>query len=50
LDDSDGEDGQTDDVQLLNKETYDLRFAQYTGSTPAFDLVAEITIDGKLRI
>jgi hypothetical protein len=50
LDDSDGEDGQTDDIQLLNEETYKLRFSQYAGSTPAFDLVAEITIDGKRRV
>jgi hypothetical protein len=50
LDDSDGEDGQTDDILLLNEETYNLRFAQYTGSPPAFDLVSEITVDGKRRI
>jgi hypothetical protein len=50
LDDSDGEDGQTDDIQLLNQGTYSLRFAQYAGPTPAFDPVAEISIDGKHRI
>jgi hypothetical protein len=50
LDDADGEDGQTDDIQLLNSETYTVRFDQYTGSTPAFDLVTEIIIDGKRRI
>jgi hypothetical protein len=50
LDDSDGEDGQTDDIQLLNEETYGMRFAQYAGSTPAFDPVAEIIIDGKRRV
>jgi hypothetical protein len=50
LDDSDGENGQTDDIQLLNEETYNLRFAQYAGSAPAFDLIAEITIIGKRRI
>ncbi len=46
LDDADGDDGQTDDVYLLNEETYTMRFAQYTSSNPAFDLVAEITIEG----
>ena len=50
LDDSDGVDGQTDDIQLLSQETYKLRFAQYAGSPPPFDLVAEITVDGKRRI
>lgn len=47
LDDSDGDNGQTDDIQLLNQETYSLRFAQYAGSTPAFDPVGEITIEGE---
>ncbi len=47
LDDSDGEDGQTDDIQLLNEESYNSRFAQYAGSSPAFDLVAEFIVDGR---
>jgi hypothetical protein len=46
LDDADGNDGQTEDIQLLNEETYKLRLGQYTGSTLAFDPVAEITIEG----
>jgi hypothetical protein len=50
LDDSDGEDGQTDDILLLNEGTYSLRFAQYAGPTPAFDLVAEVTIEGKRKL
>jgi hypothetical protein len=50
LDDSDGADGQTDDIQLLNEETYNLRFAQYAGSAPAFDLVAEMTIEGTRKL
>jgi hypothetical protein len=50
LDDSDGEDGQTDDILLLNEETYNLRFAQYAGSPPAFDPVGEVIIEGRRKL
>jgi hypothetical protein len=46
LDDADGDDGQTDDIQLLNEDTYTSRFAQYS-VTPAFDPVDEVEIVGK---
>ena len=45
LDDGDGADGETDDITLLDKETYWLRWKQYT-SEPAFDLVDAIVVEG----
>lgn len=42
----DGGDGETDEVELLERDTYKVRWAQYT-STPAFDLVDEIIIVGR---
>ncbi len=50
LDDADGDDAQTDDIQLLNEETYKMRFAQYAGLTPAFELVSEMTIERRGRL
>ena len=39
----DGEDGETDEVELLGEATYQFRWAQYT-SDPAFDFVDEVII------
>jgi len=50
LDDGDGADGETDDVKLLDNETYKFRWAQYQrdmGSETAFDLVDELVIEGE---
>ncbi|RJP24020.1 MAG: hypothetical protein C4520_04815 [Candidatus Abyssobacteria bacterium SURF_5] len=33
-----GDDGETDDIDLLNREQYELRWNQYAGDKPAFDL------------
>src|SRR5262249_17455720 len=49
LDDGDGADGETDDITLLDKETYWLRWKQYT-SEPVFDRVDkedEIVVEGR---
>ena len=46
LDDDDGDDGQTDDVDLLSQETFDLRWRQYA-LMQAFDEAVPIaTITG----
>ena len=37
----DGKKGDTDDVALLDRESYELRWAQYAGDAPAFDLAEE---------
>ena len=46
LDDGDGADGKTDQVELLGDETYRFLLAQYT-SAPAFDFVDEVVIEGR---
>ena len=46
LDDSDGADGETDDVTLLDEDVYKLRRKQYT-SDPAFDFIDEIVVEGR---
>ena len=38
LDDSDGFPGQTDDLYLLDREQFAMRWAQYTQPNPAFKL------------
>lgn len=48
LDDGDGAAGETDDIKLLDDETYQIRWQQYT-LAPAFDLVDEMIIVG-LRV
>jgi len=40
---------ETDDLQLLDDAVYRTRWAQYCGENPAFDLAAEIVIQGTLR-
>ncbi|MBI3372910.1 MAG: hypothetical protein HY017_14305 [Betaproteobacteria bacterium] len=39
---------QTDDLSLLEEALFRTRWEQYCGMTPAFDLAAEITIEGSL--
>ena len=46
LDDGDGAVGETDDIKLLDDETYKIRWQQYTSGV-AFDLVDELTILGR---
>ncbi len=41
-----GKQGETDDVTLMDRKQYELRWNQYTGSNPAFELVDEIEIVG----
>jgi hypothetical protein len=45
LDDDNGKDGQTDDVDLLSQESFDLRWRQYA-LMQAFDVVTAATIAG----
>lgn len=47
LDDSDGADGETDEVESLGEETYKFRWAQYASSDPAFDFVDKVDIEGQ---
>jgi hypothetical protein len=47
LDDDDGAGGQTDELNLLSVEVYRLRWEQYLGDRPAFELVDEYTIVGE---
>lgn len=42
----DGRSGETDEVSLLTKETYELRWSQYVSDNPAFDLVDEVFVSG----
>lgn len=42
----DGRPGETDEIKLLDEETYKFRWKQYT-SEPAFDLVDEIVVEGR---
>lgn len=43
----DGRNGETDDVSLMDREQYELRWKQYTGDAPAFDLAEEpVIIEG----
>jgi hypothetical protein len=46
LDDGDGAEGETDDIKLLDKEAYKVRWKQYT-SEPAFDLVDDLVVEGR---
>ena len=41
-----GPPGQTNEINIQSKNAYDLRWAQYAGNRPAFDLADEITIAG----
>lgn len=46
-----GDEGETDDVKLLDIEPYKLRWSQYASSIPAFDLAEEpFKIEGKKNI
>jgi len=45
LDDDNGQEGQTDDVDLLSQESFDLRWRQYA-LMQAFDVVTVATIAG----
>ncbi len=42
----DGTPGETDEIKLLDEETYKFRWKQYT-SEPAFDLVDEVVVEGR---
>lgn len=42
----DGIDGETDEVTLLEDQTYQFRWAQFVGIEPAFELVDELVIEG----
>lgn len=45
-----GKEGETDDITLLNRDQYVLRWYQYASDTPAFDLVAEpFQVTGKAQ-
>lgn len=44
-----GEVGQTDDVTLMDRKQYELRWAQYSGGSPAFVRVGEVEIHGSPR-
>jgi hypothetical protein len=46
----DGAPGETDDVKLLDQETYELRWKQYTNSDPAFDFVDDLIIVGVRKL
>ena len=46
LDDGDGAAEETDDIKLLDDETYKIRWQQYTSGV-AFDLVDELVIIGR---
>ncbi len=41
-----GNEGETDDVTLMDRKQYELRWNQYTGSNPAFELVDDTDIVG----
>lgn len=49
LDDPDGDTGQTEDLNRLGQEQHALRWAQYTGANPAFELEAEAVVTGTRR-
>ena len=42
-----GDTGTTDDINLLSDDQHQLRFRQYAGPSPAFDLVNAIIIEGQ---
>ncbi len=44
-----GAPAQTDDLSLLEEGLYRARWEQYCGANPAFDLAAEISIEGALQ-
>jgi len=46
LDDDDGDDGKTDDVDLLSQDTFDLRWRQYALMEAFDEAVAVATIAG----
>jgi hypothetical protein len=46
----DGATGQTDEVKLLEADIYNLRWKQYGSAQPAFDLVDELTIEGRRQL
>jgi hypothetical protein len=41
LDDDDDAGGQTDDLHILDREQYELRWQQYASDTPAFELAEQ---------
>ena len=43
---SDDDPGETEDIHRLMDDEYTTRWAQYAGSTPAFDLIEELIITG----
>lgn len=42
----DGNDGETEDISLMSRKNYDQRWAQYSGRSPAFTRVNEVTVVG----
>jgi hypothetical protein len=42
----DGDIGQTDDVTLMDRKQYELRWSQYSGTSPAFVRVGIVTVRG----
>jgi hypothetical protein len=45
----DGDDGQTDDVALMDRKQYELRWTQYSGTSPAFVRTGEVRVIGVAR-
>lgn len=43
----DGDDGQTDDVDLMDRRQYELRWSQYAGGAPAFVCGEPVTVTGR---
>jgi len=41
-----GDEGQTDDVTLMDRNQYELRWSQYSGGSPAFNRVGEVEVQG----
>ena len=41
-----GEGSETDDVNLMKRATYELRWSQYADDSPAFDLESEFEVEG----
>jgi len=46
----DGEDGETDDVTLMDRAQYELRWRQYASDQPAFDFVDDLVFTGTARL
>ena len=45
-----GDEQETDDISLLNRTQYELRWSQYASQNPAFDLFNFVEIEGKRTI